>query len=50
MECGVWCVASRAQDVLSVGGVGRARLCHWVGGGVLRLVVVLPLTGQSDAS
>ena len=50
------CVSSRAQDVLSVGGVGRARLCDWVGGGVLRLLVVsvvllvlvLPLTGQSD--
>ena len=34
------CVPSRAQDVLSVGGPGRARLSHWVGGGVLRLVVV----------
>ena len=42
--------------MLSVGGVGRARLCDWVGGGVLRLLVVsvvllvlvLPLTGQSD--
>ena len=39
--------------MLSVGGVGRARLCDWVGGGVLRLVLVLlvltplPLTGQS---
>ena len=45
----VWCVASRAQDVLSVGGVGRARLCHWVGGGVLRLdsVVLVAATDRT---